>query len=169
MNLGLTDLLKSNFINTKPVVRPKTLTIKISDPNWLSGFISGEGNFDVKIQKSKTNKLGFSVRLRFRIGQHIKDLNLIELLNQYFCSGSIYKYSSSLAVSLTISNFAVITKTIIPLLNKYPLIGVKQNDYLDWCQIAKLIFEGKHLTSEGLDLIRSIKAGINRGRKTKNF
>lgn len=131
MNLGLNDILKSNFINTVPVDRPRILTNKIPDQNWLSGFFSAEGNFDVNIQKSKTNKIGFSVRLRFRIGQHVKELKLIELLNKNFNSGSIYKYSSSPAVSLTISNFSVITKTIIPLLNKYPLIGVKQYDYLD--------------------------------------
>jgi hypothetical protein len=60
MNLGLTELLKSNFINTVPVDRPKILTNKIPDKNWLSGFVSGEGNFDVNIQKSKKKiKLDF--------------------------------------------------------------------------------------------------------------
>jgi hypothetical protein len=31
------------------------------------------------------------------------------------------------------------------------------------------MIEGKHLTSEGLDLIRKIKAGMNRGRKFTNI
>lgn len=45
------------------------------------------------------------------------------------------------------------------------MFGVKNLDYLDWCKVAKLIDEGKHLTLEGLNLIRSIKSGMNKGRK----
>jgi len=32
---------------------------------------------------------------------------------------------------------------------------------MDWCEIAKLMVYGNHLTLEGLDLIRSIKSGYN--------
>jgi hypothetical protein len=43
---------------------------------------------------------------------------------------------------------------------------------LDWCEIAKLMIDGKHLTIEGLDLIRSIKsvagALLNTGRNFNN-
>jgi hypothetical protein len=38
-------------------------------------------------------------------------------------------------------------------------------DYLDWCIIAKLKSDGAHLTFEGLEEIRKIKSGMNRGRK----
>jgi hypothetical protein len=46
--------------------------------------------------------------------------------------------------------------------------GVKLFDYLDWCEIAKLMIDGKHLTVEGLEIIRSIKSGMNTGRKINN-
>lgn len=36
MNLGLSDELKLNFINTVPVQRPTIKTIKIPDFNWIS-------------------------------------------------------------------------------------------------------------------------------------
>jgi hypothetical protein len=51
------------------------------------------------------------------------------------------------------------------LFDKYPLIGVKKLDYLDWSKVAKLMSKGKHLTIEGLDLIRLIKSKMNTGRK----
>ena len=50
-------------------------------------------------------------------------------------------------------------------MKKYPLIGVKQLDYQDWCKVAELMSKGKHLKKEGLELIRSIKAKMNTGRK----
>jgi len=64
---------------------------------------------------------------------------------------------------LTITKIPVIIQIIIPLLNKYPLLGVKYLDYLDWCKFANLMSEGKHLTNEGLKLIliKEIKNGMN--------
>ena len=58
-------------------------------------------------------------------------------------------------------------KKIIPFYNKYPIIGVKSEDFLDWCNVAKLMKEKKHLTQSGIDLIRKIKAGMNTGREDK--
>jgi hypothetical protein len=53
----------------------------------------------------------------------------------------------------------------MPFFDKYPLQGVKSLDYADWCRVAELIKDKKHLTQEGLDQIRKIKAGMNTGRK----
>ena len=73
MNLGLSDELKLNFINTVPVQRPTIKTINIPDLNWISGFVSGEGNFFVDIFKSSSNKIGYQVKLRFSVTQHKRD------------------------------------------------------------------------------------------------
>ena len=53
---------------------------------------------------------------------------------------------------------------IIPFFEMYPLVGIKQNDFLDWCKVAKLMSNKSHLTIEGLNLIRTIKGGMNKGR-----
>ena len=78
--------------------------------------------------------------------------------------GKIYRYPKQPAVSLTIVKFSDITDIIIPLFNQNPLIGVKLYDFLDWCKIHQLMAEDSHLTLEGLDLIRKIKSGMNKGR-----
>ena len=46
-----------------------------------------------------------------------------------------------------------------------PIQGVKQLDFLDFSEVAKLMSEGKHLTPEGLELIRAIKNKMNTQRK----
>ena len=79
----------------------------------------------------------------------------------------IYKYPKTPAVSLTIVNFMDITNKIIPFFNKYSLFGVKLYDYLDWCKINKLMLDHSHLTVEGINLIREIKLGMNRGRNSE--
>jgi hypothetical protein len=114
MNLGLSDILKSEFTNITPVNRPLILTTNIPDPNWISGFVTGEGNFDVRINKSKSVKIKYYVSLRFRIYQHQRDIKLMELIIKYLGSGKIEKNSNSLIVNLIITKFLVITNIIIP-------------------------------------------------------
>ena len=38
-------------------------------------------------------------------------------------------------------------------------------DFLDFCEAAKLIKDGKHLTLDGINKIINLKSGMNRGRK----
>src|SRR6266481_1528612 len=161
MNLGLSDKLKSEFNDYTPVERLVINTENFPDPNWIAGFVTGEGNFDVRITQQSTNKIGSRVQLRFRISQHERDIKLMENLIKYLGSGKIYKYSGKSAVVLTIFKFSDITNIIIPFFEENPLLGVKLFDYLDWCKIAKLMNEDSHLTLEGLDLIREIKSGMN--------
>jgi hypothetical protein len=58
MNKGLSAELKSNFINLKFVKRPLIITKNIFDFNWISGFVNGDGNFDLNIHTSKSHKIG---------------------------------------------------------------------------------------------------------------
>lgn len=164
MNLGLSDMLKSEFAGYTPVERPVINSDNvILDPHWISGFVSAEGNFDVRIP-STNSKLGYRVQLRFRITQHSRDLRLMEKIVEYFGSGKIYKYGGKSAVSLTIVDFTDITNIIVPFLNKNPIIGIKLYDYLDWCKIHSLMINRSHLTVEGINSIRKIKSGMNIGR-----
>jgi LAGLIDADG endonuclease len=126
MNLGLSELLKSEF---KDLIlsgeRPIIKTSIIPDPYWITGFVDGEGTFDIKIYSSKTN-VGFAVQLRFRIPQHERDTKLIELLLKYFSSGSVEKHKKYPAVTLVITKFTTISDKIIPFFESYPLVGVKK-------------------------------------------
>jgi len=46
--------------------------------------------------------------------------------------------------------------------------GVKQLDFQDFCKVANLMSEKKHLTIEGLESIRLIKSKMNQGRNISN-
>ena len=164
LNLGLSDMLKSEFPGYTPVERPViNCDNVILDPNWISGFVSAEGNFDVRMP-STNSKLGYRVQLRFRISQHSRDLRLMEKIVEYFGSGKVYKYGGKSAVSLTIVDFTSITNVLVPFFNITPIIGIKLYDYLDWCKIHSLMVNRSHLTVEGINSIRQIKSGMNTGR-----
>lgn len=163
MNLGLSQVLKSEFPKYFPVERPQLNHNITIDPFWLSGFISAEGNFDVRIPYANT-KIGHRVQLRFRITQHDRDIKLMEKIVIYLQCGKVYKYGSKSAVSFTLVDFTDITDKLIPYLDNHTILGVKFYDYLDWCKIHRLMIGRFHLTIEGIESIKKIKSGMNRSR-----
>ena len=133
----------------------------------MAGFTSGEGCFYIKISNSKT---GTVIQLVFLIGQHSKDEQLMKSLIKYFGAGYDHKYRE--AIEIRISKFSDLTEKVIPFFEKYPIVGVKALDFSDFCcffflkkkPVAELMKNKAHLTSEGLDQIRQIKMGMNKGR-----
>lgn len=162
MNWGLSDKLTIAFPDVGSVDRPLVdLPTKI-DPEWLAGFTSAEGSIIINIKKSQ-NRVGYTVFLVFVITQHLRDENLIRRIRDYLNSGHVYKCRETF--QLRVTQYEDIVSMIIPLFKKYPIRGVKAEDFRDWERAAELMKLKMHLTKEGLELIRKIKAGMNRGRK----
>jgi len=166
MNRGLSDKLKAAFPKILPVTRPSSVLedCQIQYPNWFAGFVAGEGCFLVSINNSADNRLGFQVKLVFKITQHSRDEQLMRSLVVYLGCGKYYPRSGRDSGEFIVSSISDITDKIIPFFQNFPIQGVKCLDYLDWCKVAELMKYKAHLTQEGLDQIRKIKAGMNRGR-----
>uniref|UniRef100_UPI0030010B52 LAGLIDADG homing endonuclease n=1 Tax=Elmerina hispida TaxID=1245649 RepID=UPI0030010B52 len=132
-----------------------------------SGFVSGEGCFDINLKKSTTHRTGYQVILRFSVKQHEKDKSLMESISKYLGCGNIYPtyVSGYNCCSLTVVKYSDIANLIIPFFENYYVLGSKFNDFLDWCKVAKLMKDGSHLTPEGLFLIQTLKKGMNSERE----
>ncbi|CAF3452572.1 unnamed protein product [Fusarium graminearum] len=113
----------------------------------LKGFIDAEGSFQVITQNNR------NVSLRFSLTQHIKDEELLKDITTYLNCGRYYKSPGRDEGQYLVTIFSDINDKLIPFLNEYPLLGIKQYDYLDFAQIAELIKSKAHLTDEGLEKI----------------
>ena len=160
MNNGLSLALTSVFDDVTPVNRPLVLNKIIKDPYWLAGFTAAEGCFMINITKLAK---GFQVKLIIIISQHERDKELLDSFMGYLGCGSVYKNRDTF--EYRVSKFSDIEDKIIPFLKNYPLKGVKSLDFDDWCLVAKIMKDKKHLTPEGLEQIKQIKARMNRQRK----
>lgn len=80
--------------------------------------------------------------------------------------GVIYKHGPETLV-LRVSKFKDIQTNIIPLFKEYPILGVRAQDFDDFCKIALIVEYKKHLTKEGFYMIRKIKSGMNTGRSVE--
>ena len=161
MNKGLPEILKDAFTNITPVKRSSVLDSKIPDPNWLAGFTTAEGSFMVRVMDRPNSRT--QVLLRFKLTQHPKDEQLMRSLVDYLDCGKIYV--SVRSVDFIVTKFSDITNKLVPFFGKYPIQGIKLLNYLDFLKVWQLMKNDLHLTSEGVKLIRKIKAGRNLGRK----
>lgn len=165
LNLGLSNELKTAFPKVVPVSRPIVSNQNIPDPNWIAGFTSAEGCFIVNIKQSKTNSLGYQTILRFQITQHTRDRFLLTNIINYLGCGHLHGSENFQFLNFVVHKLSDIFEKIVPFFVKYPILGVKSNDFSDFIQVAELMKEKSHLNQEGLDQIRKIKAGMNKGRK----
>lgn len=160
-NLGLNDRLKEVFPNVIAIARP-LVKDRVINPNWMAGFIDGEGCFNINMIKTKTCKSGYQVRARFILAQHLRDLELMHSIEKYLGCGTLSNTANTY-LYLTVSKFKDINDKIIPLLNKYPLQGSKKSDFNLFCCVIALMKDKAHTTTEGIAKIQAIKAKMNRG------
>lgn len=181
LNRGLTPALIEAFPKVAAVARPlvDNVDVKLIDPQWIAGFTSGDGSFIVSIRDYKSNQtpsilplaqkskwLGCEgdgrVSLTFSLMQHSRDELLMKSLVNYFGFGKAYTYKDK--TEFKSQGFANNYEKVIPFFQKYPILGIKSLDFIDWCKVANLINNKAHLTKEGFRNIRNIKAGMNNGR-----
>ena len=142
----------------------KLYNSNLISPNWIVGFIDGEGCFHVSVSKNKSTKLGYQVSLEFSITQHIRDKELMEKLVKFFGCGYVIN-DTPMKLQYRIRDRKDLLENLFPFLDQNPLLTVKSLDYLDFKLVHSMLESKLHLTPEGLVEIRIIQARMNRNRK----
>jgi hypothetical protein len=90
----------------------------------------------IDIIKSKSNKLGYAVGLRFTITQHSKDEKLMLNLIDFFNCGHLNKRDNKY-FNLTVRKFTEINTIIIPFFIKFPIKGEKLLNFQDFYEAVR--------------------------------
>lgn len=143
---------------TKPIV----------SNDYIVGLTDGEGCFYVNISKSNSYKAGYTIHLHFHIKMQEKDKPLLEKVKNTLNCGAVYFQKEARAnhcqcYRYTVSSYRNIFEIIIPFFQKYHLQSIsKQKSFKLFCEIAKLVKKGKHLSKEGIEKIKTIKSKMNK-------
>ena len=135
------------------------------DPLFVTGFIDGEGCFQVTITQRKDLKLGWAIVPRFSIALHVKDKPILVAIKKSLGVGKIYKERSE-SSQLRVENFKKL-ETVINHFHKFPLITKKRADFELLKRVYIKMKRKEHLTLEGLRQIVAIRASMNRGLSEK--
>ena len=152
------DVLPSD----KPVINlPDSL-----NPQWVSGFVAGDGGFSIYVRPAKDYALLEKVYCRFHIAQHSRDLELMKLFIKFFSCGVVHLRSNSATArcDFIVQDASSLLDKIIPHFDLYPVLNLKQKDYICFKECMSMIKLKKHLTLEGLDKIKALNLEMNSNR-----
>ncbi len=131
------------------------------NPNYISGFVDGEGCFCVSFNNKKDMNRP-EVRLLFEIELREDDIEILNRIKDTLGCGNIYYLSYSRYLKwkphykYKVSNIKDISKKIIPFFKKYPLQAKKKESFERFCKVALLIKKKSHLTNSGITEIKKI-------------
>jgi len=170
LNKGISEELKVLYPNLEPALRLE-VPEGVIHPEWLVGFVDGEGSFNVITVEKKSNaastlSISYKVWLHFQITQHNRDTLLMERIVTYLGCGSVKKRNTE-AVDFKLNKFELLNNIIIPFFQKYPLQSAKNIDFQSFIEAASIIKSkpSRQWTAENFKKITNIQSIMNKYTK----
>ena len=144
-------------------------TLKNDLGYFLSGFVEGEGSFNVSLRKKSDYKVGWQVVLSFNVSQ--KDPSVLKILQNELKCGIIKVRKRDGLHSFDATKPEDIIQKIIPFFQQYPLLSEsKQKNFQIFCEISNLVKEGQHRNLLGLKEILLLRENLNEGKgRTRKY
>ena len=130
------------------------------NPQWVVGFVDGEGCFHVGINKNTEMSIGYQVLPEFTVAQRERDIQVLHALKAYFKCGVVRKNRGD-GQAYRVRNIKHLNEIIVPFFMEHSLKTKKNIDFRKFRDVLLLMQANKHLTVDGLEEIRGIKNQMN--------
>lgn len=127
---------------------------------WVVGFVDGEGCFHIGINQNDTMKLGVQVLPEFTVVQHEVDEQVLHALKAYFKCGVVRKNHGT-RLAYRVRGHQNLLQRVIPFFEKHQLKTRKRVDFQKFRKVILMMENQEHLSEDGLEKIRQIKATMN--------
>jgi hypothetical protein len=128
-------------------------------PDWVVGFVDGEGCFHVSVNENPKTKLGYQVLPEFVVVQHQRDVQVLYALKSFFKCGVVRKNNGD-RWCYRVRKLECL-RAICEFFVKHPLKTKKNVDRIKFCRVVGYMLEGRHLSLEGLLEIVEIALQMN--------
>jgi hypothetical protein len=143
------------------------------DPNYITGFVDGEGSFSITISPRDFKDVKWEVMPSFSISQHKRNRGILFKIKNYFGCGTIRPNREDNTYKYEVRSLQDLKNIIIPHFKKYPLQTTKRIDFEIFTKVIQIMEEGRHLTKDGLkeiiELLRKLPPERKRKYKLENF
>ena len=135
---------------------------------YITGFVDGEGSFNVSLRQRADHSLGWQVVLTFNVSQ--KESYILSQIKKHLGCGRLQKRKDGLHMYVC-SNPIAIQEKIIPFFKHFPFLSQgKKRNFSIFCQIANKVFRKEHLTKQGLKEIITLREKLNEGKgRTRKY
>ena len=132
-------------------------------PDWVVGFVDGEGCFHVSINRHEQMSTGYQVLPEFVIVQHKRDIQVLYALKRFFRCGVVRRNNGD-RWCLRIRKLSCLER-VCDFFTRHPLKTKKNVEFVKFRRIVNYMKEGRHLTVEGLLEIVDIALSMNTGNR----
>ena len=132
------------------------------EAQWVTGFVDGEGCFHVSINPHAEMSVGYQVLPEFTVVQHERDIQILHALKAYFGCGVVRRNHGD-RMAYRVRSKEHLLQRIVPFFMTHPLKTKKNVEFLKFRDVLLLMESDAHLTADGVEKIRAIAAGMNRG------
>ena len=115
------------------------------NPWFVTGIFDAEGCFNITVTKSSSTNIGWRVQLRVIFELHIKDKNLVYMIQDFFNGiGHINTHTKKNSIRYEITKMNDLVTYIIPHFTKYSLQSTKRINFELWnsLPLSTKIFQG---------------------------
>ena len=131
-------------------------------PQYVAGFIDGEGSFVVGFGRHKTLKRRIEVRVQFSIELRADDEKILYRIMRTIGCGKVYdaayeRYGWYPHKTYKIGSTKEMEKYLIPFLDKTPLQAKKREVYRVFREIVLMFRRKEHLTDAGFKKIQRLR------------
>jgi hypothetical protein len=130
-------------------------------PEYISGFVDGEGCFSVSFSKRSKFLVGWETKPSFSVSQNYDRAEVLFLMKEYFDCGFMRRDLSDRTLKYEVRRLEDLLGKVIPHFSKYPLLSAKHNDFLNFQRVCELMKDGRHTTRKGLEEILPIAFSMN--------
>lgn len=128
-------------------------------PDWVVGFVDGEGCFHVSVQSHPEMTAGYQVLPEFVVVQHERDIQVLYALKRFF-KGGVVRVNHAERYAFRVRNLEQLER-ICEFFMNHPLKTKKNVDFRRFRKIILLMKDGKHLNREGLKEIIDLALQMN--------
>ncbi len=132
------------------------------EPEWIVGFVDGEGCFHVGISAHREMTTGYQVLPEFTVVQHRRNVQVLHALKTYFQCG-VVRSNHADRLAYRVRNLKHLAEIIVPFFLKHRLKTKKHVDFAKFREVVRLMQSGVHLRPDGIEKIRRIARRMNRG------
>jgi hypothetical protein len=129
------------------------------DPQWIVGFVDGEGCFYVGVIRNPTMTNGYQIQAEFTVVQHKRDIQVLEGLKEYFNCGTV-SVNHGDRYHWRVKNLLNLNEIIIPFFEKHKLKTKRRVEFERFRTICLKLEKGYHLTPEGFIEVRDLAKSL---------
>ncbi len=133
------------------------------DPQWIVGFVDGEGCFHIGISRHPEMKLGYQVLPEFTVVQHERDVQVLHALKAFFGCG-VVRRNHDTRMAYRVRDRRHLSEFVVPFFEKHELKTKKRIDFVRFRKVLLMMERGEHLEAEGLVRIREVADSMNLGQ-----